>query len=333
MDSFAPLADAPPHVSINPPRSPVSLPLAMRGGEVVERAHLDETRRGARKLELFRALELGAEPIRFSGGGHHQFHPRVIEGVDQDDEALGLVTLARLENRRHDRRTRCEIRRRFRENPRRRAGGDRDHRMKSAAIRPTASGTLSVRPSSGRFLGAPRRARSGARTSRSSPHRPPRPGGVVDRRAPQFLQPIVGLCNERKHVHALGKELEERQEQRAVQTVLIEVVSRDVGGRDNDDAGGEQRSRTAAPRSSRRRCRAREFVEAQQRGFSGERRGDAAMGSSPKTSPRFLSCRHAWMRACTSAKKAWKWARRFDATLAASKNRSIRKVFPLPTSP
>ena len=46
-----------------------------------------------------------------------------------------------------------------------------------------------------------------------------------------------------------------------------------------------------------------------------------AIGSSPATSPLLRACRHRCRRACTSAMKAWKCARRFDRASTASKKR------------
>ncbi len=73
---------------------------------------------------------------------------------------------------------------------------------------------------------------------------------------------------------ALLQERDERQEQGAVQSVLIEIVRRDVGGRHHDHAGRKQR-REQAPEDHRvGNVAHREFVEAQERSLAREIGGD-----------------------------------------------------------
>ena len=63
-------------------------------------------------------------------------------------------------------------------------------------------------------------------------------GGVIDRRPDELLQPVVGARIELDDVEALLQEGDEREEQRAVESVLVEICGSDVGCRDDDDAGG-----------------------------------------------------------------------------------------------
>ena len=60
---------------------------------------------------------------------------------------------------------------------------------------------------------------------------------VINRRARQLLQPIVGPRVELDNVEPLAQKREERQKERAIEPVLVEVVRRHVRRRDDDDAG------------------------------------------------------------------------------------------------
>ena len=69
--------------------------------------------------------------------------------------------------------------------------------------------------------------------------------GLIRRHQPhldacELFQPEVGAGVEPQHVHASGDLRDEWQEQRAVQTALVQILGRDVGGCDHDGAEFEQ---------------------------------------------------------------------------------------------
>ena len=99
-------------------------------------------------------------------------------------------------------------------------------------------------------------------------------GAVIDRRAGELLQPVVGAGVERDDVDPFAEQLDERQEQRAVEPVAIELVGRDVGGRHHHHAGGEQRGEQPAEDHRVGDVAHREFVEAEQSGVRRQRRSD-----------------------------------------------------------
>ena len=79
---------------------------AVRQRQIGFRAHLDQPRR--RALELLRLVAFVGEIklIGLGGGGGHELHRVIVERVDQDDEALGLVALGEIHHRNpveHDR--------------------------------------------------------------------------------------------------------------------------------------------------------------------------------------------------------------------------------------
>src|SRR5262249_42834188 len=80
-----------PHVSIRPSVDPDETAWPCGIGEISRRAHLDQTR--GRALELVR-LETFVGVIERVGlclGGGHELDRIVVKGIDQNDEAFGLV--------------------------------------------------------------------------------------------------------------------------------------------------------------------------------------------------------------------------------------------------
>src|ERR1700683_2841463 len=65
----------------------------VRQREVLGRAHFMQAGGGAREFERLRAFA-GIERLRFARRRGDQLDAHVVEGVDQDDEALRLIALA-----------------------------------------------------------------------------------------------------------------------------------------------------------------------------------------------------------------------------------------------
>ncbi len=97
---------------------------------------------------------------------------------------------------------------------------------------------------------------------------------VPDRLAAELFQAKVGASVEPHHVHALFQHLDERHEQRAVETVLVKILRRNVRSRDHDDAALEQLREQPAEDHGIGDIGDMEFVKAEQPGFFGERCGD-----------------------------------------------------------
>ncbi len=97
---------------------------------------------------------------------------------------------------------------------------------------------------------------------------------VPDRQAGEFFQPEIGARIEPHDVHVLFEHVDERHEQRAVQAVLVELVGRDVRGRDHHDAALEQLREQPAEDHGVGNVGDMEFVEAQQPGLLGKFGGD-----------------------------------------------------------
>jgi len=58
--------------------------------------------------------------------------------------------------------------------------------------------------------------------------------------AGEFFEPEIGACIEPQHIHMLNYLRDEGQEQRPVQSPLVEIVGRDVGCRHHHGAEFEQ---------------------------------------------------------------------------------------------
>ena len=99
---------------------------------------------------------------------------------------------------------------------------------------------------------------------------------VPDRHAGELLQPEIGARIEPHHLAVLFQQRDERQEQRAVEAVLVEVVRRQVGGRHHDDAELEQPREQPGEDHGVGDVGDVEFVEAEQPAFLGDGRGGAA---------------------------------------------------------
>ena len=94
--------------------------------------------------------------------------------------------------------------------------------------------------------------------------------------AGELLQPEIFWSFELHDLHLLAQQSDEREEQRAVEPVLVEIVRRDVRGRDHDDALLEQPREQPAEDHRVGDVGDVEFVEAQEPGFLGERVGNEA---------------------------------------------------------
>src|SRR5208282_6527628 len=71
---------------------------AVRQGEVVRRPHLEKPRGRAGELERVRAVRAGKQRLRLRRGGCDELDPHVVQRIDENDEALGLVALGRRKN-------------------------------------------------------------------------------------------------------------------------------------------------------------------------------------------------------------------------------------------
>ena len=109
--------------------------------------------------------------------------------------------------------------------------------------------------------------------------------------AGEFLQPEIGAGIEPHHVHMRGDLIDEGQEQRAVEPAFVEIIRRDVGGRDHHRAELEQFCEQAAEDHRVGDVGDMEFVEAEQPGFVEDRvRGQRDHVAIDKL-PRDNSCR------------------------------------------
>ena len=63
----------------------------MRQGQIFLRAHLDQARHGAVELEGLPAALGMIELVHLGLGGGEKLHVSIVERIDEDDEALGLV--------------------------------------------------------------------------------------------------------------------------------------------------------------------------------------------------------------------------------------------------
>ena len=164
-------------------------------------------------------------------------------------------------------------------------------------------------------------------------------GGAIgrhmpDRRPGELLQPEIGARGQPRHLHVLLDQRDERQEQRAVESVLVELVRRHVGGRHHDHAEFEQPREQPAEDHRVGNVGDVEFVEAQKPSLVRDRGGREpdriVVGDLAGLELlRGSTC----TRSCTSAMNSWKCARRLRTTGEAAKNMSISMVLPRPTSP
>ena len=99
---------------------------------------------------------------------------------------------------------------------------------------------------------------------------------VIDRRADELFQPVVRPRVELDNVEPLAQQPEERQKERAIEPVLVEVVRRHVRRRDDDDAGFEQGREQPAQDHRVGDVAHRELVEAEKGSLARELRGDRA---------------------------------------------------------
>ncbi len=214
------------------------------------------------------------EPFRLCGGRGDELHPHIVERVDQDDEALGRVALVSAEHRNavdeHGVEALGDLEiiwraERLAAQVVEGKAGDAAHRLRNLELAPEefdfdrgAARSARERQEGGVERGV------GLRAERR----------VIHRRAHQLLEPVVGQRVEPNDRAALLEERDERQEQRAVEPVLVEVVRRDVGRRHHHHARRKQR-REQAPEDHRVGDVAHsEFVEAQERRLARELGGD-----------------------------------------------------------
>ena len=94
---------------------------------------------------------------------------------------------------------------------------------------------------------------------------------VIDRRSADLFEPEIGARVEMDDLHALLKQIDEGQEQRAVQAALVEPRGLHVGRRDHDDAAREQRLEQPAEDHRVGDVGDAEFIEAQEPRFARER--------------------------------------------------------------
>ena len=135
------------------------------------------------------------------------------------------------------------------------------------------------------------------------------------------------------HLHVLLDHGDERQEQRAVEAVLVELVGRHVRGRDHHHAELEQTREQAAENHRIGDIGDVEFVEAQQPALFGDRRRRRA-GSDPRRRSRRPSALAKHPHALVHVGHEFVEMRApLARPPAASKNRSISMVLPRPTSP
>ena len=98
--------------------------------------------------------------------------------------------------------------------------------------------------------------------------------GVVDLEPFQRTQPVVGGAVEILHRRVPLEQLDGRQEALALEAVLVEVVGRGVGGRDQRHAAFEQAAQQAAEQHGVGDVGDDELVEAEHAGTRGEALGD-----------------------------------------------------------
>ena len=150
---------------------------------------------------------------------------------------------------------------------------------------------------------------------------------------PLRVEPVVARRVEMEHAHVLLQERDEGKEERAVQPILVEIVGRHVGRRDDGDAAREQLLEQPAEDHRVGDVVDRELVEAEQLDLRSDRCGDRR--------DRIVAVRLAALRfganACDALVHVAHEGMEMDAALrvvgAASKKRSMSSVLPRPTSP
>lgn len=153
---------------------------------------------------------------------------------------------------------------------------------------------------------------------------------VKDPQPALAAEAVVLLAVEFQDVQPFLDQTDERQETVALQTVLVQVVGRPVGGDDDDRAVVEQRLEQPPDDHGVGDVQDLQLVQAQEPG----RRSDAARQLGQRVgllAPRRLA--HWWTSLWTSRMNSWKWTRCLPAMVAVSKNRSISMDLPRPTSP
>ena len=173
-------------------------------------------------------------------------------------------------------------------------------------------------------------SRSGGRRPRSAPRSLPARWARATRRTPRRrCEAVVGRAVDREHVEALLDQVDERQEQLAVEPVLVEVARRAVGR--GDDASRLRSSRVVEqPRQDHRVGGVVDdhLVEAEQLRLVGDVVRRRARSD---RLPRSLAPSRS--RAWVSSMKAWKWTRRFGCDVDMVEARSISIDLPRPTPP
>ncbi|MNT65115.1 hypothetical protein D3C72_2030700 [compost metagenome] len=84
----------------------------------------------------------------------------------------------------------------------------------------------------------------------------------VDRKAFQLLHPVVGGAVQRHHVNIFLQQIDEGQEKAAIETILVEIVGHDIGGRHQCAPIGEEFAEQPGEDHRIGNIRDRKFVEA-----------------------------------------------------------------------
>ena len=134
-----------------------------------------------------------------------------------------------------------------------------------------ARGTRSLRPLTDSSCGMPLRAADEPPPGRIERGRRVVVGRhVPDLLAGELLQPEIGAGRELMHLHVPLDHGDERQEQRAVESIAVQVAGRDVRGRDHHDAELEQPREQAAEDHGVGNVGDVELVEAEQPALLGD---------------------------------------------------------------
>src|SRR5262245_33213336 len=212
----------------------------VRQSEISPRAHLDQPGGGALELTRLKTFVRAIKRAGFSFRRSNELHRVVVERVDQDDETLGLVAPVVI----HDRDTIENNRMILTRDLEIVGGGEwlltqiRKREARHSHARARHADSVPLHHQVLRFSRVPRG------------QTPPRlvEGGlrraigrnVPNRHASKLFQPEIGTRIERSDFQMLFDELDERQEKRTVEAVLVELARRYVRSCDHDHAEREQ---------------------------------------------------------------------------------------------
>ncbi len=215
------------------PRPATAPPRRGAQREICRRLHLDQPRH--RPLELERAVAGRVEARRLGIGGGEQLDLVLVQLVDQRDEARRLVAVLRPHDGHADEDERVELARDgeiIRRAERRAAqAGEREHRDALDRLgheqRPAAGDGDGLGRHAGAVLDREVGQAEESLRQRLRRRRPVR--HVPGRRAAEPVEAVVDRAVERHHLQPRLDQVDERQEQRAVEPVLVEVGGRPVG--------------------------------------------------------------------------------------------------------